>query len=175
MKLDAITGWEFRPGSGRIVQAGWAHGSVAVNPAVETRSLEHRVEDDNQRRHCGIYALCDWLAGSDVQWLYGVSEDNAYYSHDHGFYLTGPAWTISTLAAGRDAPYTLSIPPHHLDRDELTRLADALDGLSQAQVEEELSKLPGDWPVTDDELAAVAEFANHRREPVAARLRAIVP
>lgn len=175
VKLDAITGWEFRPGSGRVVEAGWAHGSVAVDPAVETRSLEHRADDDNRRRHCGIYALCDWLSGSDVQWLYGVSEDNAYYSHDHGFYLTGPEWTPESLTAGRDVPYTLSIPPDQLDQGELTRLAHAIDGLSPQDIEKELSKLPGDWPVTDDELAAVAEFVNHRRGPVAARLRAVVP
>jgi hypothetical protein len=175
VRLDAIAGWEFRPGSGRVVEAGWAHSSVAVDPAVETRSLEHRADDDNRRRHCGIYALCDWLAGSDVQWLYGLSEDNAYYSHDHGFYLTGPEWTPATLTAERDAPYTLSISPNQLDRGELTRLADALDGLSRQDIEKELSKLPGDWPVTDDELSAVAEFAHHRRGLVAARLRAVVP
>ncbi len=174
IRLDALAGWEFRPGSGRLVEAGWAHGSVAVDPAVETRSLDHRTEDDNRRRHCGIYALCDWLAGSDVQWLYGVMEDNAYYSHDHGFYLTGPDWTPATLAAGRDASYLLSITPQHLDGDEILRLADALDAVSREEIENELSKLPSDWPVSDGELSAVAEFADDRRAPVAARLRAMV-
>jgi hypothetical protein len=24
------------------------------------------------------YALCDWLLGSDAQWLYALDEDNAY-------------------------------------------------------------------------------------------------
>jgi hypothetical protein len=175
VRLDAIAGWEFRHGSGRVVEAGWAHGSLAVDTAFETRALEHRTDDDNRRRHCGIYALCDWLAGSDVQWLYGVSEDNAYYSHDHGYYLTGPEWTAATLAASRDAPYALSIPPDQLDPDELTRLADALDDLSRQDIERELSKLPRDWPVADDEFSAVAEFADHRRAAVAARLRAFVP
>jgi hypothetical protein len=175
IELDAIAGWEFRPGAGRVVEAGWAHGSVAVDPAVETRSLDHRTDNDNRRRHCGIYALCDWLAGSDVQWLYGVSEDNAYYSHDHGYYLSGsPDWTPATLAAARDAPYALSIPPDQLDGDELTRLAEALDGVSREDIEGELSKLPATWPVDDDELTAVAEFVDHRRGPVAARLRAVV-
>jgi hypothetical protein len=174
VRRDPIAGWEFRPSSGRVVEKGWAHGSVAVDPAVETRSLDHRSDDDNRRRHCGIYALCDWLAGSDVQWLYGVSEDNAYYSHDHGFYLTGPEWTLATLAAGQDAPFTLSVPADQLDAGELTRLASVLDALSRQEIEHELSKLPGDWPVADDELAAVADFVVHRRGPVAARLRAVV-
>lgn len=172
--LDAIAGWEFRPGSGRFVEPGWAHGSVAVDPAMETRGLDHRTDDDNRRRHCGIYALCDWLAGSDVQWLYGVAEDNAYYSHDHGYYLTGPDWTEASLAAGRDAPYTLSIPPGQLDDAELSRLADALDGLTRQDIGGELSKIPSDWPVTDGELDAVAAFVDHRRGPVAARLRGMV-
>lgn len=149
VELDAIAGWEFRPGSGRFVESGWAHGSVAVDPAMETRGLDHRTDDDNRRRHCGIYALCDWLAGSDVQWLYGVAEDNAYYSHDHGYYLTGPDWTETSLAARRDAPYTLSIPPGQLDVAELSRLADALDGLTRQDIDGELSKMPPDWPVTD--------------------------
>ncbi len=174
LQLDAIAGWEFRPGSGRVVEAGWAHGSLAIDPAVETRSLDHRSDDDNRRRHCGIYALCDWLAGSDVQWLCGVSEDNAYYSHDHGYYLTGPEWTSAGLVAARETPYALSTPAEHLDGEELRRLADALDAVSRQDIERELSKLPYDWPVADDELTAVAEFADHRREPVAARLRAMV-
>jgi hypothetical protein len=33
---------------------------------------------------------------------------------------------------------------------------------------------PSDWPVTDDDLAVVAEFVDHRRGPVAARLRGVV-
>ncbi|HEV7805015.1 MAG TPA: hypothetical protein VGO80_04305 [Solirubrobacteraceae bacterium] len=174
VELDAIVGWEFRPGSGRLVEPGWAHGCVALDPAIETRSLDHRTDDDNRRRHGGIYAVCDWLAGSDVQWLYGVDEDNAYYSHDHGYYLTGPDWTQSSLAAGGDATYTLSIPPGQLDDGELTRLADALDALTREDIEGELSKLPGSWPVDDSELNAVADFVDHRRGPVAARLRAIL-
>ena len=172
--LDQIVGWEIRPGTGRLVEPGWAHGSAAVDPAIETRSLDHRVDDDNRRRHCGIYAMCDWLAGTDVQWLYGVDADNAYYSHDHGHYLTRPAWTEASLAGGRDVPYALSIPPDHLDRAELTRLADALDALTRQDIETELSKLPGDWPVTDAELDAVAAFVDHRRGSAAARLRAMV-
>lgn len=172
--LDAVVGWEFRPGSGRVVEPGWAHGSVAVEPVVETRLLDHRTDDDNRRRHCGIYALCDWLAGSDVQWLYGVDQDNAYYSHDHGFYLGGPTWTPETLDAARNVPHALSTPADNLDRDEISRVADALEAITRQEIEATLSNLPGSWPVTDAELDAVAEFADDRRGPVAARLRATV-
>jgi len=172
--LDAIAGWEFRRGSGRVLEAGWAHGSAAVDPALETRLLDHRSEDDNRRRHCGIYALCDWLAGADLQWLRAVGESDAYFSHDHGFYLTGPQWSISTLEAGRDQPYGLSVPPDRLDPMELERCARALESVTRDQIEEVLSKLPAAWPVDNDELEAVATFADLRRLPVATRLRALV-
>ena len=158
-----------------MIDPGWADGSTAVEPVIETRSLDHRTDDDNARRQAGIYALCDWLAGGDVQWLYCLAEENAYYSHDHGFYLTGPAWTTASLAAAQDTPFPLSAPADRLDHDELERLAGALERLSREDLEVELSKLPTDWPVTDSELDAVADFAYGRRDAVAARLRAALP
>jgi hypothetical protein len=175
VRLDSISGWEIRAGSGRLVEPGWAHGSVAVEPVVETRALDHRPDDDNRRRHAGIHALCDWLAGADLQWLYGVAEDNAYFSHDHGFYLTGPDWTEASLQAARDTSFALSIPPTLLEPTELMRIATALDDLTRGAIDAELSKLPSSWPVSDTELDAVAEFVDYRRGPVAARLRAVVP
>jgi hypothetical protein len=173
--VTPIAGWEFRPGTGRLIEPGWAHGSTAVEPVIETRSLDHRGDDDNARRQAGIYALCDWLAGGDVQWLYCLAEENAYYSHDHGFYLTGPAWTTASLTAARDTPFPLSAPADRLDHDELERLAGALERLPREDIDVELSKLPTDWPVTDGELDAVADFAYGRRDAVAARLRAALP
>jgi hypothetical protein len=35
VRLDEIVGWELRPGSGRPVDAGWAHGSRAIDPVLE--------------------------------------------------------------------------------------------------------------------------------------------
>src|SRR5206468_3400203 len=32
VKLDALAGWEFRPGAGRVVEPGWAHGSGPLIP-----------------------------------------------------------------------------------------------------------------------------------------------
>lgn len=45
VNLDGLIGYEFRPG--RFVEPGWAHGSTAVDPALETRALEDRLADDN--------------------------------------------------------------------------------------------------------------------------------
>jgi hypothetical protein len=174
VRLDEIVGWEFRPGSGRPVDAGWAHGSRAIDPGLETRTLAHRTDDDNRSRQAGLYALCDWLLGSDVQWLYALDEDNAYYSHDHGYYLGGPGWNIESLRARANEPAPLSIPSVGLDPDELNRLAGALEGMTRAMIEDALSGLPADWPVSVGELESLAVVLDGRRAPVAARLRAMV-
>lgn len=172
VRLDGIAGWNFRADS--VVEPGWAHGSLAVDPALETRGLAHRSEDDNARRHAGFYALHDWLLGGDPQWLQATSEDNAYYSHDHGFFLRGPAWTGAQLALLHHEASTLSPDPSGLDADELHRLADRLESLSIDELEREISTLPAGWPVSDDELDAVVALADGRRGAVAARLRCLV-
>lgn len=60
VNLGGLVGYEFRPG--RFVEPGWAHGSTAVDPALETRALEDRLADDNRRRHASFFAVHDWLA-----------------------------------------------------------------------------------------------------------------
>lgn len=42
------------------------------------------------------------------------------------------------------------------------------------EIEAELSKLPADWPVSDGELVAVRDFAEHRAGPAAQRLRGLL-
>jgi len=173
VSLDGLAGWEFRPG--RSVEPGWAHGSLAVDPALETRSLDDRSADDNRRRQASFFALHDWLIGGDDQWLYDTSADNMYYSHDHGFYLAGPDWTEASLAQHVHDEARLLEDDGGLDPGELDRLAGALEGLGREEIEREVSKIPADWPVSDAELAAVVDFADRRRAPVAGRLRALVP
>lgn len=172
VRLEGIVGWEFRPGV--AVEPGWAHGSLAVDPVLETRTLAHRAEDDNGRRHAGFYALNDWLLGGDQQWLYATDEDNAYYSHDHGFFLRGPDWTVTQLAQLQGEVSSLSPDPSGLNPDEVRRLADGLDALRREELEAELSKIPAEWPVTDEELGAVVALADARRGAVAGRLRSMV-
>jgi len=173
VRLDGVVGWEFR--AGHRIEPGWAHGSAAVEPVIETRALDHRLEDDNRRRHAGFYALDDWLLGGDQQWLCATDESHAYYSHDHGFFLGGPTWSAASLAAAGAAPSALSANPTGLDAEELRRLADRLASVTEQEIETEIRKIPAEWPVTDAELAAVVELAAERRRPVAARLRALVP
>jgi hypothetical protein len=167
---SALAGWEFRQGV-QLVE-GWAHGSVALDPVVETHGLDNRASDDNARRHAGICALYDWLGGSDPQWLVrGV--DQEYFSHDHGHYFPGgPAWTATSLKDALDNPIQIATPSSGLDGGELRRLADALAALSTEEIEACAAKVPAAWPVTDEELDALTAHLVHRREPVAERLRA---
>jgi hypothetical protein len=166
-----LVGWEFI--SGRFLEEGWAHGSRPVpHPVIETRSLSHRASDDNAKRHAGFFALFDWLAGQDPQWLYADAADFAYWSHDHGHYLPGgPAWTTATIDASRDTTYPLAADTSGLDVAELDRLADALEHLSAGEIAASLANIPAEWPVSDAELAAIVTFADYRRPAVAARLR----
>jgi hypothetical protein len=167
----ALAGWEFRPG-GHLLQEGWAHGSLLTPNAVETHALDHRAQDHNAHRHAGIYALHDWLGGSDPQWLMDTAAENRYFSHDHGHYLWGPDWTTQTLAQNRDQAAELAVAAGGLDVDEVERLAAALEGLTQEEIDVTLRTLPREWSVTDDELEAVADLAGYRARAVAARLRA---
>lgn len=173
---DDLAGWEFRPG--HQLEPGWVHGSLAVHGVTETHTLDHRADDDNRRRHAGFVALNDWLTGGDGQWLVCGDEDNMYYSHDHGHYFSaqsGPDWTPETLRNGVDADAPkLPGGTDGLDGDELSRLADALEVLTAEEIATELSKLPRDWPVSDEELEAVTVFADARREKTAQRLVAMI-
>lgn len=173
IRLDGLAGYEFRPG--HFVEPGWAHGSAAVDTVLETRALDDRAADDNRCRHAGFFVLHDWLAGSDAQWLYDTAADNMYFSHDHGFYLTGPDWTAGSLASGVAEDFSLAGDATGLDPTEVGRLAEVLEALSKEDIDAEVSKLPASWPVTDEELAAVADFAEQRRGPVVARFRTLVP
>jgi hypothetical protein len=167
----AFAGWEFRPG--RTLQPGYAHGSLAVEGAVEMHQLDHRADDENAARHAGFFALYDWLGGQDPQWLYAPAEGNRYYSHDHGHYLFGPAWTPASLAQHAADPVQLQQPTASLSAPEIVRLADRLQAVTVQEMEDALSNLPVGWPISDAELTAVVHFAAQRSNPVAQRLRAL--
>ena len=167
----ALAGWEFRPG--HTLQPGIAHGSLAVDGAVETHSLDHRGDVDNAERHAGYYALHDWLGGSDPQWLYAPAAGNRYYSHDHGHYLFGPAWTAEILAQRAGDPAALNIPSQGLSAGEIDQLASRLEAVTEQEIAGALSNFPATWPVGDAQVAAVVHFASQRCDSVAQRLRAL--
>ncbi len=166
-----LVGWEFRPGHG--IEEGWAHGSLAVEPAVETHDLGSRAKDDNTRRHVSIYALYDWVGGSDPQWLM-VGADEEFYSHDHGMYFPGgPSWTIDSLEQAKTTAYPIGAAATGLDEAEVDLVADRLEAITEQEVVAAMSNLPAEWPTSNDELEALVDFLLDRRGPVAARLRAL--
>jgi hypothetical protein len=168
---EALVGWEFRPG--HRLEAGWAHGGLAVDGAIETHALERRTSDDNSVRHAGFYALHDWLGGADPQWLYAPGDDNRYYSHDHGHYFWGPAWTPATLTVNAATPTPLGVASAGLDSAEIERLADRLDAVSEQEIVDALPKFPDDWPIGQSEIEAIVDFAVQRCPQVAQRTRSL--
>jgi hypothetical protein len=165
----ALAGWEFR--DGHPLSEGWVHASVALDPVVETHSLDDRALDSNGKRHAGICALYDWMGGSDPQWLVRGA-DREYFSHDHGHYFpSGPSWTAESLNTSRDAVAAVATPSAGLEAEELSRLAAAIEAATVEEIEACISNVPPGWPVTDAELDSLVEYLAHRRALVAERLR----
>jgi hypothetical protein len=166
---DELAGWEYRPG--RRLEPGWAHGSSDIEPVTPSWQLDHRPNDDNQRRHAGFFALYDWLYGDDAQWLVRVPADWMFFSHDHGYYLPGsPDWTIESLQSVGDAERALEQDRSNLDPLEMLRMASQLEGLTEEDIGQALDDLPQEW-ISDDELEEVVRFARRRGVAVASRLR----
>ena len=170
---EELRGWEFRPGS--FLEPGLAHASQAVESAFELRSLQHRVEDDNQRRHAGVFALYDWCWGGDDQWLYSQAHENCLFSHDHGWYLpeVGSTWDETSLTHRVDEPHMPSWSTAGLDEDELAALAQSLRNLTAHELAGALCSVPKDWPVSNVELECVGWFLERRSRSVAERLDAL--
>jgi len=169
---DELAGWEFHPG--RLLEGGWAHGSLAIDGVVETHALDNRASDDNSRRHAGFYAIYDWAGGDDPQWLVCGAQEDACYSHDHGHYFPGgPAWSIDSLRQNVSVHHTLQHPSVGLDGTELRRLAEVVENADEERIAAITSKIPAAWPIGDEELEALVDYLIARRSDVATRLRAM--
>lgn len=168
-----FAGWEPRPGV--PLAEGLAHASRALDHADEIRDvLSARHQDDNRRRHAGVYALFDWCVGSDNQWLYDLDNDRAIYSHDHGLYLPPPGRAIidaASLQAQVDVPNQLPDPADGLLPGAVEDVAQALERVTRADLAAVLNSVPAAWPVTDADLEALGWFLERRCTPVAERLR----
>jgi hypothetical protein len=169
---SAVVGWEYRPG--RTLQEGFGHGTRHVPHAIEKRpNLEHRQDDDNRRRHVGVFALYDWCWGGDAQWLHDTNEDMTTYSHDHGWYLppTGPSWTAAELEACIDEPHPLAQDTAELSSAAVQDVGDTLDKVERDKLGDILRQVPEEWPVSDSELETLGWFLERRAKDVATRLR----
>jgi hypothetical protein len=167
---NEIVGWEFRPGA--TLKAGLAHASRDVEDAQLLHALEYRQQDDNRRRHAGVFAIYDWCWGGDDQWLYCHTEDQKLYSHDHGHYLPGgPNWSEDTLTAHVDEQHVLNSPKPGLDPAAINEFAGQLENINREKLLPILRSVPTVWAVTDTELEAVGFFLERRAPAVAERLR----
>ncbi|HMT04826.1 MAG TPA: hypothetical protein PKD76_04700 [Solirubrobacterales bacterium] len=171
MDVTELIGWEFV--EGRFIRNRWAFGSRNVIGGTPTHDLKHEQRDGNSKRYVGFYALYDLLVGGDPQWLINVTDDHGYLSFDHGhFFPGGPDWSTRSLRpALQTEAHRLNQPPGNLDLDEVNRVGTAIESLSRADIDEVVSRVPPEWPVSDPELAALAGFIDARRETVTARLR----
>lgn len=171
---DDLDGHEVRPGA--PLRAGLAHASLALEHADEMGrpNLYARSQDDNARRHVGLYALFDWCCGADQQWLYDLDADRTIYSHDHGLYLP-PVGTgtldADALRSGVAYVSELPDPTTGLSASAVDDVAKALERLVSADLAAVMRSVPASWPVDDDVLAVLAWFLEQRADSVAARLR----
>ena len=148
-----------------------AHGSCNVADAIEDRSLLHVRDDDNRKRHVGVFALYDWCWGNDPQWLYAINDNNKTYSHDHGHYLpNGPYWDTSSLSNNVFKARVLPGSYAHLDTHQIRRIKSRLQSVTRQQLVAILSLVPREWPVTDSELESLGWFLEQRAPLAAARL-----
>lgn len=172
---DALAGYPVTPTA--TLSAGLAHASLALARADEQRpSLAARAQDDNSRRHVGVYALFDWCCGTDAQWLYDLDNDRAVYSHDHGLYFpptSAGGWTEAELTASLDADCGLPDTPDGLSKQAIEDTAQALETVTRDSLASILNSVPASWPVDNTQLEALGRFLEHRAPAVATRLRAL--
>lgn len=171
----ALAGYEPRPGT--PISAGLAHASQALEHADEKGRprLVARSQDDNSRRHAGVYALYDWCWGSDQQWLYDLDDDDRLYSHDHGLYLPSGWWHgPAALEAHVDQPHVLPDPPAGVLPSAVDEVADRLEAVTRTEIASILNQVPAAWPVADDALETLGWFLESRASDVAVRMRSLL-
>lgn len=168
----AIAGWSIRPSV--MLEAGLAHGSLALASAIDQPgSPGQRTSDNNAVRHVGYFALFDWCWGGDPQGLLAMDQKEAYYSHDHGWFLppNGPAWDAASLRANVDVPHEFGDDISGLDPAEVKRIAQRLDTITRDELIGVVTNIPANWPVTNEDLEHVGAFLEVRAPVVADRLR----
>lgn len=149
--------------NGMPIAPGVASGSLDIGrEAILVHDLGSRHLDDNQRRHCGILALCEWCAATDHQWL-AVGSQMEYHSHDHGNYFTSAMWDSgSNLVHSSDECFLPPFRGDGLDLQERDRLVAVLRSDLRPQLVEVLQSVPHQWPITNDSLEDLGAFLEHR-------------
>jgi hypothetical protein len=166
---------EFAPGRPLVAGTGCGSRDLAGTPTEIHDALQHRADDDNSRRHAGVFAIVDWFHGDDLQWLLDTSDDWTLHSHDHGWYLPpgGSDWTPVDLRSTVGVPRQTLGDAAGLDPAELDRLATAIEAVTDDVIADVLGAVPADWAIPAAELDCLGWYLAERRSGVASRLRVI--
>ena len=73
-----------------------------------------------------------------------------------------------------DEPHLLAGPYGDLDPTEIQHLAERLEAMTRSELADVLQCVPGDWPVSDEELEALGFFLERRAPGVASRMRSLM-
>jgi hypothetical protein len=160
---------------GSRLPAGVYLGSELLRDVEEGTNIARVARDGNSTRFAFYLALWDLCLGSDLQLLYHLAEHDQVWSIDHGLWfdsLEGD-WTSNHLAqrSGEPWPWPPDISARALDETARRNAADAVEGLSCADLADVMSQVPLQWSVADDVLRTLAKFIYERRSLVAQRLR----
>jgi hypothetical protein len=165
-----IAGWQVTPGY--VLAEGLAHASLAEEPVTQIGALQYRTDDDNVTRHVAILALSDLCWGEDLQWLVKSSDENRYFSHDHGYYFPqGPNWTRADLEANVDVAHELADNGAHITLAAARSVANAVESVTREALANAIAGVPQSWLVSDEELETIGYFIEERASQVAARIR----
>lgn len=172
---EELLPWEYSPGKQLVAGVGCGSRDLAGTPTEIRTDLQHRDDDDNRRRHAGVFAIVDWFQGSDLQWLLDVANDWTLHSHDHGWYLPpgGPNWTPEELRANVGTPWQNAGDAAGLDEAELERLATAVVDVPDEYIADVIGAVPPGWNVPSTDLDCLAWYLAERRAGVATRLRGL--
>ncbi len=134
----------------------------------------------NRSRLAGLVVLYVWTRNTDWKGehlLWRVSGDSApeVFGFDHGHCfdyqwdrsITQKANEVDLAARLSSAPQVVSV----VSRADLDPFLDAMEALTQTEIDAVVDDVPAEWGVGSEELAALAEYLYASREPVARALR----
>lgn len=143
---------------GKPGDPGAAHGSEWLED-VDPIGLDVAIPlGDNRRRYTMLMVLYSIVAQHDSQFVYEKAAPNRLFSVDHGHTFLNENWTSDQLESAAELTDLRRDGGHELDKDALTEVRERLSKLSEMDIAELVSCIPGSWRVTLDERCAAAAF-----------------
>ncbi len=145
--------------------AGDAHGTRLITGCTDRIDNIAVDEKENIPRFASLSILFGWMQGADVQFIYSTSSPKLVHSVDHGhFFPNGPPWTPALLLSAAPAtPYAPMITAANLTQADLAAPLDALAGIEEDQIANEVLSLPLTWGVDESAREAMLKYLLTRR------------